>query len=90
MPVVLAGGYAAGPLPVLSAVFIMISITSFGYVIARLRLETGSIWPAIVLHAAWNSVIRQRSPTFALSRPSTARLFSAASFANPRQRPAEA
>ncbi len=58
VPVVLAGGYAAGPLPVLSAVFIMISITSFGYVIARLRLETGSIWPAIVLHAAWNSVIQ--------------------------------
>jgi membrane protease YdiL (CAAX protease family) len=35
----------------------MVSITSFGYVIAYVRLETGSIWPAIVLHAAWNSVI---------------------------------
>jgi membrane protease YdiL (CAAX protease family) len=26
-------------------------------VIARMRLETGSVWPAIVLHAAWNSII---------------------------------
>jgi uncharacterized protein len=58
VPVVLAGGYAAGPAPVLSAVFIMVSITSFGYVIARLRLETGSIWPAIILHASWNSIIQ--------------------------------
>lgn len=58
VPVVLAGGYAAGPSPVLSALVIMVSITSFGYVIARSRLETGSIWPAIVLHAAWNSVIQ--------------------------------
>lgn len=58
VPVVLAGGYAAGPSPALSAVVIMVSITSFGYVIARLRLETGSIWPAIVLHAAWNSIIQ--------------------------------
>jgi hypothetical protein len=24
---------------------------------ARLRLETGSIWPAIALHGAWNSII---------------------------------
>jgi uncharacterized protein len=36
----------------------MVSITSFGYVIARLRLETGSIWPAIILHASWNSIIQ--------------------------------
>jgi membrane protease YdiL (CAAX protease family) len=58
VPVVLAGGYAAGPSPALSAVVIMVSITSFGYVIARMRLETGSIWPAIVLHVAWNSIIQ--------------------------------
>ena len=58
VPVVLAGGYAAGSSPALSAAVIMVSITSFGYVIARMRLETGSIWPAIVLHAAWNSVIQ--------------------------------
>jgi uncharacterized protein len=40
-------------------VLIVVSITSFGYVIGRLRLESGSVWPAIVLHAAWNRVIQQ-------------------------------
>lgn len=27
-------------------------------VFGRLRLATGSVWPAIVLHASWNSVIQ--------------------------------
>lgn len=58
MPLVLAGVYAAGPSPALSAVLIMVSVTSFGYVIARMRLETGSVWPAVVLHTAWNSIIQ--------------------------------
>jgi uncharacterized protein len=49
--------YAAGPSPVISAVLLVGAITSFGYVIARMRLETGSVWPAIVLHTAWNSII---------------------------------
>lgn len=35
VPLVLTGLYAAGPSPVLSAVLKMVSITSFGYVIAR-------------------------------------------------------
>ena len=58
VPVVLAGGYAAGPSPLLSAALLTVGITSFGYVIARLRLETGSVWPAVVLHTAWNSIIQ--------------------------------
>jgi hypothetical protein len=36
----------------------MVSITSFGYVIARIRLEANSAWPAIVQHLSWNSVIQ--------------------------------
>ena len=35
-----------------------LDLTSFGFVIARMRLETGSIWPAIALHGAWNSTIQ--------------------------------
>ena len=58
VPLVLGGVYAAGPSPALSAALIVVSITSFGYVIARLRLETGSVWSAIVLHAAWNRIIQ--------------------------------
>lgn len=58
VPLVLAGVYAAGPSPALSAALLVVGITSFGYVIARVRLETGSVWPAVVLHAAWNSIIQ--------------------------------
>jgi CAAX protease family protein len=57
VPLVVAGVYAAGLSPLLSAVLLVVGITSFGYVIARMRLETGSVWPAIVLHTAWNSII---------------------------------
>jgi membrane protease YdiL (CAAX protease family) len=57
-PLILAGIYAAGPTPALSVVLFMGSITSFGYVVARMRLETGSIWPPIVAHSAWNAIIQ--------------------------------
>lgn len=30
----------------------------YSFVFARLRLETGSVWPAITLHSAWNAVIQ--------------------------------
>jgi uncharacterized protein len=58
IPLTLAGVYAAGPSPVLSAVLLLIGVVSIGHVIAWLRLNTGSIWPAIVLHSAWNSIIQ--------------------------------
>jgi membrane protease YdiL (CAAX protease family) len=58
IPLVLTGVYVAGSSPVVSAVLLMVTVTSFGFVIARMRLETGSIWPAIALHAAWNSIIQ--------------------------------
>jgi membrane protease YdiL (CAAX protease family) len=50
--------YVAGSSPVVAAVLFMVAATSFCFVIARVRLETGSIWPAIALHAAWNSIIQ--------------------------------
>src|SRR5215217_977837 len=58
IPLVLAGAYVAGSSPIVSAVLLMVSVTSSGFVIARMRLETGSIWPAIALHGAWNSIIQ--------------------------------
>jgi membrane protease YdiL (CAAX protease family) len=58
VPLILTGIYAAGPSPVLSAVLFVISITAISYIFAWQRLTTGSIWPAIVLHAVWNSVIQ--------------------------------
>jgi len=58
VPLILAGIYAADPLPLLSAALFMGAAISSSYVFARLRLATGSVWPAVVLHAAWNSVIQ--------------------------------
>jgi uncharacterized protein len=58
LPLILAGIYAAGPYPALSAVLFVVSVTSIAFVLARMRLETGSIWPAIFAHSAWNSIIQ--------------------------------
>ncbi len=44
---VLAGVYAAGPSLARSTTLIMVSITSFGYFVVRVRLETGSVWRAM-------------------------------------------
>jgi hypothetical protein len=44
VPLILGGAYLVGPPPVL--------------VFARLRLQTGSVWPAVALHTAWNAVIQ--------------------------------
>jgi uncharacterized protein len=41
-----------------SALLWMVTATAFSVVFARLRLETGSVWPAIALHASWNSTIQ--------------------------------
>lgn len=64
LPVMMEGLYYSGPYPVLSLVLFMVSVTSFGVIIGRLRLATGSIWPAILLHACWNAVIQDVFDSF--------------------------
>jgi uncharacterized protein len=58
VPIILGGVYLVGPPPVLAALLWMVTATAFSFVFARLRLETGSVWPAIALHAAWNAIIQ--------------------------------
>jgi membrane protease YdiL (CAAX protease family) len=58
LPLILSGIYAAGPYPALSAILFVVSVTSISFVFARMRLETGSIWPVIFFHSAWNAIIQ--------------------------------
>ena len=61
VPLIVAGVYIAdsGQSRLLTVLLFMVTVISFGVIIARFRLATGSVWPAIVLHAAWNSIIQQ-------------------------------
>jgi uncharacterized protein len=58
VPLILTGQYAAGPRPWLSAALFVPGVVAAGYVAARVRLSSGSIWPPIVFHATWNAVIQ--------------------------------
>jgi membrane protease YdiL (CAAX protease family) len=58
LPLILSGQYAAGPHPALSAAIFVVSVIGMALVIGILRLRSGSVWPAIILHAAWNAVIQ--------------------------------
>ena len=43
----------------MAALLWMVTATAFSFVFARLRLETGSVWPAITLHSGWNAITQQ-------------------------------
>ena len=60
VPLIVTGLYVASgqqSMVVTLSVF-MVGATAFAFVLARFRSQTGSIWPVIVLHGAWNSVIQ--------------------------------
>jgi membrane protease YdiL (CAAX protease family) len=59
LPLILSGLYAAGPNPLLSALLFMVMVTAITFLISHMRLTSGSIWPAIMLHAVWNLVIQE-------------------------------
>lgn len=58
VPYIVSGSYGPGANPVLALgiIVFLVTITSFGYYIAWLRLRTGSIWPCLIAHGAWNSI----------------------------------
>ncbi|MEO8800230.1 MAG: type II CAAX endopeptidase family protein, partial [Polyangiaceae bacterium] len=58
LPLIASGLYAAGPHPLLSCALFTLSTTAGGMIIARARLESGSIWPAIAFHSSWNAVLQ--------------------------------
>jgi membrane protease YdiL (CAAX protease family) len=58
MPLIVSGIYATGRAPWLSPPMFALCIVAASYVFARVRLESGSIWPAVLLHSTWNAVIQ--------------------------------
>jgi len=58
VPIILSGQYAAGSHPRLSAALFVIGVIAEAYLIAFLRLRSGSIWPAVLMHGAWNAIIQ--------------------------------
>ncbi|HWE52306.1 MAG TPA: CPBP family intramembrane glutamic endopeptidase [Bryobacteraceae bacterium] len=57
-PLILSGQYASGPHPIMSTCLFLVGIVAAGYVFAWLRLSSGSIWPCIWGHSAWNAVVQ--------------------------------
>ena len=58
LPLILSGQYAAGSRPWLSAILFVIGVVAAAYLIAYLRLQSGSVWPAVIMHGAWNAIIQ--------------------------------
>lgn len=58
VPLIVSGQYAAGPNRILSAATFVATVVGIGFVLAWMRLTTGSVWPAVVLHGVWNAVIQ--------------------------------
>jgi len=58
VPAILTGQYAAGRFRVLSAILFVVVAVSLTVLWSAWTLETGSVWPAILGHSAWNAVIQ--------------------------------
>jgi uncharacterized protein len=53
LPLVLSGRYAPGPSVALSTLLFVAGTIAHAYALAKLRLGSGSVWPAIIFHASW-------------------------------------
>src|SRR5262245_12029074 len=58
LPLILSGQYASSEKPLLSAALFLVDIVAFAYLSAWLRLRSGSVWPAVLIHASWNVIIQ--------------------------------
>lgn len=56
-PLILLAASSGGQPQIVTASIFLITITSLGCISAQLRLTSGSLWPSILLHAAWNGLI---------------------------------
>ena len=57
-PLILGGKYSASGTGIFALAMFTIVATTFSYLLAWLRLDNGTIWPAVILHAVWNGVMQ--------------------------------
>ena len=59
------------PVFLVALALLLTQITAAGFLLARVRLATGSVWPAVLAHGAWNAMIQTvLDPVTADGRPS--------------------
>ncbi len=59
IPLILSGQYAAGLHPHVSALLFVVGTVADAYLAAYVRLRSGSVWPAVMYHGAWNAIIQR-------------------------------
>lgn len=57
IPGVLSGIYSSSPNHIISALLFLVFAVGLSILWGQLRLKTGSVWPAMLGHAAWNQAI---------------------------------
>ena len=58
LPLILAGVlWVEHPDPVIAALVVTVSTVPLGFLLARIRLSSGSVWPCVVAHGAWTGII---------------------------------
>lgn len=58
VPLILWGGYATSAYPLFSALMFVVTILPVALLYFDWRMATGSIWPVVIAHGAWNVVIQ--------------------------------
>jgi uncharacterized protein len=56
-PLILGGQYQSVPKRVFPISVFVVDITAFAFILAWLRLSSGSIWPCIWAHGVWNAIL---------------------------------
>ena len=63
-PLILWGGYASSDIPIISVLLFMVIITLAGVFVGWLRMISGSVWVAMVYHAAHNFFLQTAFEVF--------------------------
>ncbi len=69
LPLVLTGQLVTGPSPFIAALLFLPSVMALAFVAALLQRKTGSVWPAVMLHASVNAVMDLTFDPLTVSRP---------------------